>query len=280
MTAAVTALVLFSALCHASWNAIIRAGGDKVIAVSIMLAAAAILVVPGLFILPVPNREAWIFLAISTAIHTGYNLGLALAYSHADLGRTYPLVRGSAPLLTLIVAPLIVSDSVPAASALGIVVLAAGIITLAFERGLKDLLASPKGLVYSLLTSLCITGYTISDGMGARASDNPHSYVIWLFLLDAIPLVAFALIWRRKDFLGATGRDWGRAFAGGALSIGAYWIAIWAMTVAPIPVVAALRETSILFATLIGVVFLGEKLTLVRAVSVTMVLAGLVLMRF
>ena len=280
MTGVVTLLVLLSALCHATWNAIIRSGGDKVAGIVLMVSAASVLVLPGLFIFPVLNREAWPWLILSMVIHTGYNLGLALAYSHADLSRTYPLVRGSAPLLTLLVAPLLLDDHVAPAGALGIVLLAVGIITLAFERGIAALLASPQGLVYSALTSLCITGYTISDGIGARLADSAHSYVLYLFIFDALPLFTFAMIWRRGPFFAAAARDWRQSFIGAALSIGAYWIAIWALTVAPIPLVAALRETSILFATLIGIVFLGERLTAIRALSISLVLAGLVLMRF
>jgi drug/metabolite transporter (DMT)-like permease len=128
-------------------------------------------------------------------------------------------------------------------------------------------------------TSLCITAYTLADGLGARAAGNPHHYVIWLFVLEAVPFVAFMLLIRGREVITAGRANWTAGLLGGALSLVAYWIVIWAFTVAPIPIVAALRETSILFAALIGMIVLGEKLTPIRIASIAMVLCGLALMR-
>jgi drug/metabolite transporter (DMT)-like permease len=279
VTAAVTLAVLLAALCHASWNAIIRMRGDKVISMTLLVSAAALIALPGLLVVPILPAAAWPYLIASAIIHVGYNNFLALSYHHGELSKVYPLVRGSAPLTTLGVSLLLLDEAVDASGIIGIVVVATGIMALALDRGWRALVASPRGLLYAAATSLCITAYTLSDGLGARAAGNAHHYVVWLFVLDALPMLAFVLAWRGRDFLRAVRVNWLPGLLGGALSLVAYWIVIWAFTVAPIPIVAALRETSILFAVLIGMLFLGEKVTAVRAAAIVMVLGGLALMR-
>ena len=162
---------------------------------------------------------------------------------------------------------------------IGIVILAVGIMALALDRGWRALIASPHALAYAGATSLCITAYTLCDGLGARLADNAHQYVFWLFVFNMLPTLAMVLLVRRRAFFAAMQENWLAGLAGGALSLAAYWIVIWAFTVAPIPIVAALRETSILFALLIGMIWLGERITPIRGASILTVLCGLAIMR-
>ncbi len=279
MTPAITLAVLCAAIFHASWNAIIRMRGDKIVSITLVVAGSGLIAAPGLFFVDVPPRAAWPFLITSALVHVGYNSFLALAYHHGELTKVYPLVRGSAPLTTLAVSLLFLSEGVGSLETIGIIVLAAGIMLLAFDGGLKAIRAAPQILFYAAGTSLCITVYTLSDGLGARAAGNANSYILWLFVLDMLPMLLSVLVIKRQAFLSATRTHWPVALLGGVLSLAAYWIVVWAMTRAPIPVVAALRETSILFALMIGVVWLGERVTKVRAMSIVLVVAGLVLMR-
>jgi drug/metabolite transporter (DMT)-like permease len=279
MTPAVTLAVLFAAFCHASWNALIRMRGDKLISITLLVSAAGLIAVPGLFVFPIVPLAARPYLVTSALVHVGYNSFLALAYHHGELTKVYPLVRGSAPLGTLAVSLLFLNEDIGLGEIVGIVVLAAGIMVLAANGGRRAILASPHALVYAALTALCIVVYTLSDGLGARVSGNAHAYVLWLFFLDALPMLAMTLLIRRQSFVAAARENWAAGLLGGALSLAAYWIVIWAMTVAPIPIVAALRETSILFALLIGTFWLGEKVTRVRLASILLVVAGLLLMR-
>jgi len=279
MTSAVTLAVLVAAFCHASWNAIIRMRGDKLISMALLVAACGLLAFPGLFFFPVLPSAAWPFAITSAIVHLGYNTFLALAYHHGELTKVYPLVRGSAPLTTLVVSLLFLNEAIDAQDVIGIVVLAIGIMALTLERGWRALTSSPHVLVYAAATSLCITAYTISDGLGARLADNAHQYVVWLFVLDSFPTVAAVLLIRRGAFFSAIRDNWIAGLLGGALSLAAYWIVIWAFTVAQIPIVAALRETSILFALLIGMIWVGEKVTAIRAASILLVLVGLGVMR-
>jgi drug/metabolite transporter (DMT)-like permease len=279
MTAAITFAVLIAAFCHASWNAIIRMRGDKLVSMALLVSAAGLIALPGLFFFPMLPARAWPYVITSAIVHVGYSTFLALAYHHGELTKVYPLVRGSAPVVTLAISLLFLDEAVDPSEAIGVVVVGFGIMVLAFDGGWRKLLASPHVLVYAAATSLCITAYTLSDGLGGRQADNAHQYVLWLFFLDMIPTVGMILIIKRRAFFAAVEENWRAGLLGGVLSLVAYWIVIWAFTVAPIPIVAALRETSILFALLIGMLWLGEKVTRVRAVSIVLVLLGLALMR-
>jgi drug/metabolite transporter (DMT)-like permease len=279
MSLAVALAVLISALLHASWNAIVRVNGDRLGVVTLLATFSALIAAPGLFLLPAPAREAWPWLIASVLLHVGYNVFLVNAYAHGELGKVYPLARGTAPLITLIVSLAFIGEPVGTANILGVVTLGVGIIALTFDQGIRVLMRAPKGVVYALATSLFIGSYTISDGLGARASGDPLGYTAWVFAFDGAPLLIYALIVRGRGIQRMLVEQWRPGLMAGALSLGAYAIVIWAMTVAPIALVAALRETSVVFAVMIGVVFLGERLTPARAICVAVVLAGLMLMR-
>lgn len=257
----------------------IRMRGDKLASIAMLTSAAGLIAAPGLFFVEIVPAAAWPFLLTSALVHLGYNSFLALSYHHGELTKVYPLVRGSAPLTTLAVSLLFLHEGVRGNEVIGIVVLAAGIMLLAADGGRRAIMASPHVLLYAGPTSLCITIYTLSDGLGARASGNANAYVLWLFFLDSLPMLAMILMVRRRSFVAAARENWKAGALGGALSLVAYWIVIWAMTVAPIPIVAALRETSILFALLIGMAWLGERVTPIRGASILLVVAGLALMR-
>lgn len=278
MTFAVASAVLLAALMHAGWNALLRFHGDRLSMVTQLAACSGLLALPAAMLLGFPNGRAAPWLAASVSLHVGYNVFLASAYSHGDLARVYPLARGTAPLLTLIVGSALFHQSADPMQAAGIGVLAGGILILAFEDGWRGLKRSPQGAGYALVTAVFIAGYTLCDGLGARAAGNPHAYVSWLFVLNGTPLLLYGMARGRRKALRAVGRDWPAGMAAGLLSLAAYWIAIWAMTVAPIALVAALRECSVVFAVLIGIWF-GESITWVRAVSLCAVMIGLFMLR-
>lgn len=279
MTLTVALAVLLAALLHASWNALIRFHGGRLAIVTLLTAFSAAFALPGAMWLGPPSAAAWPWLAGSVMLHVGYNTFLASAYAHGELGRIYPLARGTAPLVTLIAGYLLLQQSLGAWQTIGVVTLAAGILILAVEGGVRQLRRTPRGAVYAIVTSLFISGYTLSDGMGARACEDPHAYVLWLFVLDGIPLLVYGLVRDRRQTGADFAANWKAGAAAGLLSLAAYWIAIWAMTLAPIAAVAALRESSVVFAVIIGVVFLGESFTWLRAASVLTVAAGLVMLR-
>jgi len=215
----------------------------------------------------------------SVAIHIVYYLTLAQAYRFGDLGQVYPIARGTAPLMTAMLATVWLDEGLGVYGWLGVVVLAAGILLLAVRGGRALEQFDTRSIGFALLTSLTITSYTLVDGLGARVSGSALQYTAWLFVLSggAMAVYGFAYVGRRlsNDFAA----NWQLALTGAALSTAAYAIAIWAMTVAPIALVAALRETSVLFAALLGTVLLREPLLPARIVAALLVMAGVVLLR-
>ena len=275
----VFAAVLAAAAMHAGWNAVLKVRLDPFLAMSLVTTAAGVVAIPLLFAFGWPKAAAWPWVIASIVLHLGYYIGLTEAYRRADMGQIYPIARGSAPLLTAVSSLLLLAEPIGLLSALGIATLAAGIVlmSLRVSRGLKR--TNLVALGFALFTAVTITGYTLVDGIGARRAGDPHAYSAALFVLDGLAMGLFAL-WRRglADLAPAL-RFVGPGIAGGAMSLAAYWIAIWAMTVAPIPLVAALRETSVLFAVLISTVILKEPLTANRMVAAGLIVTGVVLIR-
>jgi drug/metabolite transporter (DMT)-like permease len=226
-----------------------------------------------------PKAAAWPWIVASVVIHLGYYLFLAEAYRRADMGQIYPIARGAAPLMTAIVSLFVVQDPLSTGNGVGILLLGAGVLLISL-RGHRHLMAPSKVAVScALLTAITISAYTIVDGIGARAAGDPNAYAAALFAVDAYPMLLICLFWKGVKGVRPALGFLIPGFAGGAMSLAAYWIAIWAMTVAPIALVAAIRETSVLFGGLIAVVFLKEPMTRVRAASGALILGGLFCLR-
>jgi drug/metabolite transporter (DMT)-like permease len=271
--------VLAAAACHAGWNALLKLNLEPLVATSLVAAASGIVAAPFALVVGMPSAAAWPYVLASVAIHIVYYLALAQAYRHGDLGQVYPIARGSAPLMTAVLATLWLGESLGPFAWGGIVVLAGGILLLAVRGGRSSKGFDGRSVGFALLTSLTITTYTLVDGVGARLAGSAAQYTVWLFVLSGGAMAVYG--WARigKRLVGDFTANWKLALSGAALSTAAYAIAIWAMTVAPIALVAAVRETGVLFAALIGVVVLKEPIVIARIVAVALVLSGLVLIR-
>jgi drug/metabolite transporter (DMT)-like permease len=269
VSSGIAALVLLAALLHASWNALLKRGGDGFWSMTVMGIATAIACAIAACVLPLPAAASWPFIAASALLHVGYNAFLIRAYRHGDFGSAYPIARGSSPLLVALGAALVAGETPGLATAIGIALVSGGIISLAFRGG--RLVES--GIFYALGTGVCIAAYTVTDGIGGRLSGHAIAYTVWMCLLwgaSAWPLYAMLRggnLWR-----GATPTS--LAAAGGIVSVVAYGIVIFAMTHAPMGSVSALRETSVLFAVLLARLMFGEKLTARRLVAALVIVAG------
>jgi drug/metabolite transporter (DMT)-like permease len=271
--------VLFAAACHAGWNALIKVGLDPLSTTTLIAIGAAAVSFVCLPLAGMPASQAWSWLAASAIIHLLYFAALIESYRTGDLGQVYPIARGSAPLMTAIVSAALVGEYLNLLGWIGIVTLAAGVLLLS-ARGGRDIVQLDRRAVgYALLTALTICAYSVTDGIGARLSRNPLGYVQWLFVANAIVLVPYAL-WRDRSSVTVAMRHfWLRALAGGALQALSYGIVLWAMTLAPIAIVASLRETSVLFGAIIAVVVLKEPLRTARAAAAVLIVCGLALIR-
>ncbi len=271
--------VLCAALLHAAWNAVAKAQSDPLIGMAWMSVARGVAVGLALPFVEVPVAAAWPFLLVSTAVHTLYYLWLAAAYRHGDFSRVYPIARGGAPLIVTLASLVFLHEDLGgrALVAIGLILLA--ILGVAWRRADARRHLRDRSLLFAGLTAVTISAYTIADGLGGRASGDPLAYAVWLFFLDAWPTIAVIFWLRRGRFVRAPGRDIVKALTGGLLSMLAYAIVIWAMVHAPVAVVAALRESSILFGALIGVLVLRERPGPVRIAAIILLAAAVALLR-
>jgi len=275
----VFAAVLFAAACHAGWNASIKRGLDP-LATTVAISLGAALV--SLFALPVvglPARDAWPWVLASIAIHLVYFAALIESYRTGDMGQVYPIARGAAPLMTATVTTWFIGERLGLVGWLGIALLAVGVLLLSL-RGSRDLAKlNRRAVSFALLTAVTICAYSVVDGVGARLASSAHAYSAALFVGIGPVMALYALTRGGIPALGDTARLWLTGLAGGALQLGSYGIAIWAMTLAPIAIVAALRETSVLFGALIAVIVLKEPLRAGRLAAAFLIVSGLVLVR-
>jgi drug/metabolite transporter (DMT)-like permease len=271
--------VLVAAAFHAGWNALLKLNLEPIVATTLVATASAIVVVPLALIVGPPVPAAWPYVLASVAIHLVYYYTLAQAYRFGDLGQVYPIARGTAPLMTAGLATVWLGETLGGFGWAGVIVLAAGILLLAFRGGRTLAHFDARSIGYALCNSLTITSYTLVDGIGARLSGSALQYTVWLFLLSGATVGLYGIVRIGRRLVGDFAANWQLTLGGAALSTAAYAIAIWAMTVAPIALVAALRETSVLFAALLSVALLREPLLPARIAAACLVLAGMVLMR-
>jgi drug/metabolite transporter (DMT)-like permease len=270
MTLPVAAIVLFAALLHASWNARLKGGTDRLWAMTVMGIATSLTCAAILPFLPVPHAASWPYLAGSAVLHIGYNIFLIRAYRSGEFGSAYPIARGSSPLMVTLGAALVANETPTVLGMSGIALVSGGIISLAFRgRRLPE-----SGIFYALGTGLFIAAYSVTDGIGGRLSASPVSYTLWMCLLWGLTAVPVYWLRRRDTHLWRGPRLTGLAALGGVVSLVAYGIVIFAMTRAPMGSVSALRETSVVFAVLLGRLFFAEALTPRRIVSVLVIAAG------
>lgn len=271
--------VLFAALCHAGWNAQIKVGLDPLATTTLIALGSGVVALAALPFAGLPAPAAWPWIAASVAIHLFYFAALIESYRTGDLGQVYPIARGAAPLMTATATTFIVGERLSLAGWTGILVLAAGVVLLS-ARGGRDLATIDRRAVgFALLTALIICFYSVVDGIGARLAVNPAAYALWMFAGNACLLVPYALYRGGRAVVPAMRQYWRRGIAGGTLQVVSYGTVLWAMTLAPIAIVATLRETSVLFGALIAVVVLKEPLRAVRIMAALMIVAGLVLIR-
>jgi drug/metabolite transporter (DMT)-like permease len=279
----VFAAVLFAAACHAGWNAVIKVGLDPFTTTALIAIAAGIVALPILPFVGLPIAAAWPWVIASVILHLAYYIGLTEAYRTGDMGQVYPIARGSAPLMTAGVSTLWLGEKLGIVGWFGIGVLVAGVFLLSMRGGRDLAKIDRRAIGFALFTAVTICAYSVVDGVGARIAGNAHAYSAMLFVLDGAMMALFALMRNGSGVVPDMLRYWKPGFVGGTLSLAAYWIAIWAMTVAPIALVAALRETSVLFGAAIAVLVLREPLRAIRVVArivaAMMIVCGLALIR-
>ena len=274
----VLALVLLAAVAHAAWNGWLKKSSPDFAGLAAMSIGWLILGVIGLLFVGLPDGSHWPYLLLTTVVHTIYATLLVSAYRHGELSLTYPIARGTGPLIVALAAPFLLNETLEEPHLLAVALIVAGILIIGLA-GAGASLRERHAILLSLATGVAIGLYTLIDAAGARAGSSPHTYSAWLFVLTAIALLAVTGFVHGTATCKLLRPHLRHGIAICILSAVAYSIVLWAMTVAPAALVAAVRETSILFAALIGWRFLGERITRLRWLGVALTAVGLVVAR-
>jgi drug/metabolite transporter (DMT)-like permease len=278
MSSHVLGVVLFGALLHASWNAMVKSRNDTFLVTVLVAGGAGLLSALGLLLLPAPAAASWHYIAVSTVIQLAYYALLVAAYRNGDMSHAYPLMRGSAPLLVALASRPLIGERLGAVQWIAVGCICGGIMALYFTARAKHH-GAHRTTMFALMTACMIAAFTLVDGVGARKSGAPVAYTMWIFMLTGVALVAWAAVRRPGELAAYARANMPIVLIGGAANLGSYSAALWAMTRAPVAAVSALRETSILFAVAIAALVLGEKVSPQRLAAVALVGCGAVAMR-
>jgi len=273
LTLPIAAAVLGAALLHAAWNTLVKASEDKELDTYAIAAGCGLIAVVVLPFLPMPAPASWPWLAGSAAVHILYFVFLAGAYRYGELSYVYPIMRGGGPMIVAASGATVFAEALSGGQWLGVLLVCGGIV--AFASGAHD----RRATLFALANAAVIGAYTLIDAQGVRASAAPASYTLWFFAANALVIIAMGRLKRGSAVPRYLGRHWRRALLGGACSVGSYGIALWAMTRAPVALVAVLRETAVIFGAVLAALVLKEKLTRRRLFATGAVLAGLILLR-
>lgn len=271
MSAGVFGIVLLAAVLHATWNALVKASADRAIVLALISIGHVILGVIVAFFVPIPAVDSWPYIAVSTVIHWAYYFMLFHSYRLGDLSRVYPISRGVAPILVALGAQFVAGETLSVMAWVGVLIVSAGIMLLSKEAGpAKSSLAATFA---ALGTGLCIASYSIADGLGVRAAQSALGYVAWLFILEFI--VVIFIFYQKREAIAIQPRSvWWAGVLGGVVSAVAYGLVIYAKSITLLALVSTLRETSVIFAALIGIVLFGERPWKLRIVASCCVISG------
>jgi drug/metabolite transporter (DMT)-like permease len=257
METSIALVVLGAALFHATWNALVKSGKDHLLSITGINFATLVIAVLALPFFGIPDKESWPYLLVSGVIHFGYYVALSEAYKHGDFSQAYPVARGTAPILVSLWGVFVLNESMNTIELVSLIGVITGILIFA-TRKLDQVIQNKVALISALCTSFFIAGYTVTDGVGGRLSGNVPGYMLALSVIDGMLIMAYTAIVRSPAAVWDTRKSWRTLVPGAVLSLAAYTMVVWAMTRAPIPLVSALRETSIIIAALIGAFYFKE----------------------
>jgi drug/metabolite transporter (DMT)-like permease len=273
VSATALSIVLFAALLHASWNALVKAAPDRALTLAAVSGMHALAGVVLILVSPPPAVASWPSIFVSTVVHYGYYVLLFQAYRLGDLSQVYPISRGMAPALVALGAYLMIGEALPPLGWAGLGLVTIGIALLALQRGVGQ--ADSKAILVAALLGLSIAAYSVADGIGVRFSGSPTGYMGWLFLFES-PVTLVILARRRHAGIPINWRIVGIGLIGGLFAVTAYGLVLYAKTIAPIGAVSAVRESSVIIAALIGVVVFRERPWFGRVLAAVVVAAGVV----
>ena len=272
-------IVIFAAFLHASWNALVKNHEDKYLGLSAIVFGQVPIAIILIFYVPFPSLESLPYLILSAFIHNGYYFFLLSSYRFGDYSVVYPISRGFAVILIAIISLILFDVKLSYFELIGILIVCVGIFSLSFQNSIR--IKNYKGIIYSLATGVFIMSYSLVDGYGARINGSFLSYMAYLFPIEGLLfLILLNLIKKREIIKKIIKNSKFSFFVGGTISSLVYILIVWAFTKAPIPLITTLRETSIIFALIIGAIFLKEKFTSLKIFAVLSIFLGVVFLKF
>lgn len=268
--------VLFAAAMHAGWNALVKINAEPIIAMGLIMLCTSLVALVFIPFVDFPTPEIWPFLLVTLVLHFGYKYYLVKAYAQGDFGQIYPIARGSGPLWVLLLSLVVFDVTFSGTQIIAIILIIFGIASLAHFKPGKS---SNSGIYFALVTGMWIAGYTMVDGYVVNQIGQLQSYVVWLFFFDGLIAAVWAYQYNSRVFLNSLSQHWFVAIGGGLMSIAAYALCLWAMTQAPVAMVAALRETSVLFGAMLGSWLFKEAFGIRRWACAAFIFSGLVLVK-
>ena len=274
----VTLAVLFAAITHATWNAFVKKSDDHLISITGVATASSVVALMVFPFATMPAIASWPYIAASIGFHAAYMIALSQAYRYSDFSSAYPIARGTAPVLVCAWSLLVLKEALSMQELIAVGGIIIGIMVFSTRR-LGVVVNDKKALFYALLTAVFIAAYTLIDGIGVRLSESVNGYMVWMSLLETVPLMFYTVSRRGVKVFGILARNALPMMISGSLAVGGYWIVMWAMTQAPIALVAALRETSIIIAALIGAFYFKEPSGKRRIIAAAIVCVSVVILR-
>ena len=269
-------IILFAALCHASWSAIVKKSRNSLAIMAFTSIIEIIVFLPLVFFVPFPTVDIWYFLIATTILHGFYRYSVIASYNYADLSFVYPIARGGSCFIIGVISLFLLSNNISFFGTIGILVTCLGLFMISFMSAKKF---NQKGFLLAILTAVLIATYTIIDGIGVRNTENAFTYIFWMLLLNGIPILIYALIskngFRKKNTYSLI-----EGTSAGVLAILGYGLVVWSMQFIEIAYVSSIREVSIVLATIISLYLLKEKAAAKRIIPSILIVTGITLVYF
>lgn len=279
MSISIVFMIIVAALLHALWNSLVKIQADRLITMTMITTGSSIVCISILPFIAMPDISVLPYMLLSLLLHNAYYFTLIHAYSHGDFGYVYPITRGSIPLFVAIMSYWILGELLSFSQYLGLILVASAIFCLLFLSG-RSALKDKKAALYAISAAFLVAGYTIVDGLGARLNGDAHSYTFWLFAFDSVLLTITAIISKRRGFITALKANAKTGLMAGVVAMISTWLVIWALTLSPMAIVSALRETSVIFSIVISYFILRENVKITQIIAVLLTVTGAILLNF
>ena len=276
-TTSIYIIILFAALCHACWSAIVKHSDNRLGIMSITSIVEILVFLPFTYIVPIPSLEIWYFIIASVILHGIYRMSVIYSYKFGDLSFVYPIARGGSALFIALISMFVLADHISLIGFISILIVCIGIFLVSYDKNIKF---NRQAFLIALCTAILITSYTLVDGFAIRLSQNKYSFLCWMLVLNGVPILCYSIYSKERPLKNINKRLFFSGISAGILAILSYGLVVWSMQYIEIAYVSSIRESSILFATIIGFLILNEKRAKNRVIPSSLIVIGIAILYF